>query len=280
MANALAARATSHVATVVAITTETLIGETSQALQTLRSRTAVRTILITLGDQAQPPVDRSDDATIIHGLLPPFVNNAVAALRLSSLPSLVWWRSPEADLLPDLAELVDRIVLDVQEPAASWQQARQLRDLTSFSDMRWTRLTRWRGLMAQFFDLPDVRAAAGSYRTLSIEAADRDAARLFAAWMRARLLRGTDLAVSLSPAGGGTEPMSSITLHGESHQLGLRLLGNRTCVATTVRRADQPEAVRVVPLGDTSHVALLSEEMRVRSRDIAFEAALEGVDAL
>ena len=25
------------------------------------------------------------------------------------------------------------------------------------SDLRWTRLTRWRELFAQFFDLPDVR---------------------------------------------------------------------------------------------------------------------------
>ena len=47
-----------------------------------------------------------------------------------------------------------------------------------------------------------------------------------------------------------------------------------------IQRDGQREAVRVVPLGNTSHVALLSEEMRVRSRDIAFEEALEGVDAI
>jgi len=280
MANAVEARAASYVATVLAITTDPLIDDTSAALQTLRARSAVRTILITLGDQTQPPVDRTDDATVIHGLLPQFVNNAVAALRLSSLPSLAWWRRPEAHLLGDVAALVDRVVLDVPEPGASWEQARQLRERTSFSDVRWTRLTRWRGLMAQFFDLPDVRAARDTYSTLTIEAADTDAGRLFAAWLRSRLPHGKDLAVSLSSAGATSEPVASIALEGQSHQLSLRLMANRTCVGTAVRRADQPDAVRVVPLGNTSPVAVLSEEMRVRSRDVAFEAALEGVAGL
>jgi glucose-6-phosphate dehydrogenase assembly protein OpcA len=279
MANPVAARlATSYVATVIAITTDPLIEDTSAALQTLRTRSAVRTILITLGDHAEPPVDRTEDATTIHGLLPQFVNNAVAALRLSSLPSLAWWRRPEAQLLGDLATLVDRIVLDVPHPAASWEQARRLRELTSFSDLRWARLTRWRGLMAQFFDLPDVRAAADTYRLLNIAASDTDAARLFAAWMRTRLPHGKDLAVSVSQAGDGDEPVTSVSLRGESHQLALRLMANRTCVETAVRRDEQPDAVRVVPLGNRSPSELLAEEMRVRSRDIAFEAALEGVE--
>lgn len=281
MANPVAARiATSYVATVIAITTDALIEDTSAALQTLRARSGVRTILITLGDQAQPPVDRTEDSTTIHGLLPQFVNNAVAALRLSSLPSLAWWRRPEAHLLGDLATLVDRIVLDVAEPAASWAQALRLRELTSFSDLRWARLTRWRGLMAQFFDLPDVRAAAGTYRTLTIAASDTDAARLFAAWMRTRLPHGKDLEVSLSAGSADEGPITSVALHGESQQLALRLMANRTCVETAVRRDEQPDAVRVVPLGNRSPSELLSEEMRVRSRDVAFEAALEGVEQL
>jgi glucose-6-phosphate dehydrogenase assembly protein OpcA len=280
MANALAPGATSDVATVVAITTDPLLAETSEALRTLRARSAVRTILITLGGDAQPPVERSDEATTIHGLLPQFVNNAVAGLRLSSLPSLAWWRRPETDLLEDIARLVDRIVLDVPAPAASWDQARRLRELTSFSDLRWTRLTRWRSLMAQFFDLPDVGSAADAYTTLSISARDADAARLFAGWMRTQLPRGSHLAVSITPSDAREGLITSITLQGERQELGLRLLTNRTCVETVVRRDEQPDAVRVVPLGNTSHAALLSEEMRVRSRDLAFEEALEGVGAL
>jgi len=34
-----------------------------------------------------------------------------------------------------------------------------LSQMTAVSDVRWARLTRWRSLVAQFFDVPDVRAA-------------------------------------------------------------------------------------------------------------------------
>ena len=280
MANTVTARPASYVATVVAITTDPLLEHTAEALQTLRARSAVRTILITLGDQAQPPVDRTDEGTTIHGLLPRFVNNAVASLRLSSLPSLAWWRHPEAQLLGELGHLVDRIVLDVPDPAASWEQARQLKDVTTFSDLRWTRLTRWRALTAQFFDLPDVRASAHTYDTLAMVAADADAARLFAGWIRSRLPEGRKLNVSLSPGVSSDQPVTSIALHGHAQEVGLRLLANGTCVETTVRGDGTSSGVRVVPLGNTSHAALLSEELRIRARDVAFEAALEGVHAI
>ena len=280
MANALAPRPTSYVATVVAIATEPLVDDTSATLRTLGTASAVRTILITLGDRAEPPIDRdaTGQATTLHGLVPRFVNNAMAALRLSSLPSLVWWRSPEAELLPDIAHLVDRIVLDAPDAGPSWAQARQLRGVCSFSDLRWTRLTRWRSLMAQFFDLPDVRARADAYRQLRISAADADAARLFGAWMRSRLPNGKSLAVSVTASDAHLGPVSAVTLEGDGQELGLRLQPNRTCVEATLRRDRQPEAVRVVPIGSMSHVSLLCEEMRVRSRDVAFEEALEGVD--
>lgn len=277
MANTLAGRATSYVATVVAITTDGLIGETAAALEELRSRSAVRTILITLGEKAQPAVDRSDEATVILELVPAFVNNAVAALRLSSLPSLAWWRRPESHLLGEIAHLVDRIVLDVADPAPAWSEARRLREVTSFSDCRWTQLTRWRSLMAQFFDLPDVRSAADSYTRLEITASDTHAARLFAAWMRTRLPRGKALDVSITASTTAPGVLTSVTLRGDAQQLGLRMLPNNTCVETSVAREGQPGTVRVVPLGRPAYAAMLTEEMRVRARDVAFEEALEGV---
>jgi glucose-6-phosphate dehydrogenase assembly protein OpcA len=277
MANTLTARATSYVATVVAITTEGSIDETSTALEALRSRSAVRTILITLGEKAQPAVDRSDEATVILELLPPFVNNAVAALRLSSLPSLAWWRRPESHLLGEIAHLVDRIVLDVADPGPAWNEARRLREVTSFSDVRWTQLTRWRSLMAQFFDLPDVRSAAESFTRLEITASDTQAARLFAAWMRTRLPRGKALDISITADESAQNVLTAVTVRGNTQQLGLRMLANNTCVETSVAREGQPDTVRVVPLGRPAYAAMLAEEMRVRARDVAFEEALEGV---
>jgi hypothetical protein len=54
----------------------------------------------------------------------------------------------------------------------------------------------------------------------------------------------------------------------------MRLLDNRVCVDTTAAVDAHVLASRVVSLGDEGLAALLSQELRVRSRDIAFEQAL------
>jgi hypothetical protein len=134
--------------------------------------------------------------------------------------------------------------------------------------------------MAQFFDLPDVRSAARSYTGLELSARDEHAARLFAAWMRARL-RGSDhLAVSIRSTADRDGVISSAVVRGGEQQLALRLLPNRTCVETTISRGDAPHTVRIVPAGDSSYATLLAQELRVRSRDVAFEEALDEVHTL
>ena len=96
-----------------------------------------------------------------------FIDNAVAALRLSSLPTVIWWRGGPADILANLIRLADRVVLDADPPglvgSARWSASSGPRS----ASVRWTRLTRWRALMAQFFDLPEVQAEAASFTRLS-----------------------------------------------------------------------------------------------------------------
>jgi glucose-6-phosphate dehydrogenase assembly protein OpcA len=120
---------------------------------------------------------------LLEGLRPDYLNNAVAALRLSSLPTLVWWRGGQTDDIQGLATLADRLVLDAEDPLEVWKVVENLAQRTSVSDLRWTRLTRWRALMAHFFDIPEVCAAACDFRTLRVEGSDRHAMRLFAGWL-------------------------------------------------------------------------------------------------
>ena len=94
----------------------------------------------------------------LNGLPDHFIDNAVAALRLSSLPSVIWWRGGPIDVLGNLIKLADRVILDADPPEPAWKCARENCERAAFSDVRWTRLTRWRALMAQFFDLPEVQA--------------------------------------------------------------------------------------------------------------------------
>ena len=73
----------------------------------------------------QPSVRLAGHAVAIEGLKPEFVNNAVAALRLSSLPTLVWWRGGEAETLDALATLADRLVLDAEDPRGRLARVRR-----------------------------------------------------------------------------------------------------------------------------------------------------------
>ena len=164
-------------ATVIAVSDARRLKETVAALAALRGRSAVRTILISLGTNPQPPVDSQQDCVAIEDLVPRYLNNAVASLRLSSLPSIAWWRGVDVAVLPDLAGLVDRLVLDAEDPTETWSAVAGIASLTVVSDLRWTRLTRWRNLMAQFFDVPAVRAAIGTFTTLEIAAGDVHTAR-------------------------------------------------------------------------------------------------------
>lgn len=273
MAHPLTASTRAFTATLIAVAPARRLAETSSALQALRSHAAVRAILVTLGNEPQPQTRDEDGATIIEGLIPRYLNNAVAALRLSSLPAVAWWRGGETTVLEDLATLVDRVVLDSIDPIEDWAAAVPLVETSSFSDLRWTRLTRWRNLMAQFFDVPDVRAAADRFTQLHVAAADVHSARLFAGWLVARLPAGKKLAVEIEEVTVG-EPLASVVLTGSGHGLQLRLMPNGTCIHTSIETGTQPVVTRIVPRGDRALPALLEEELRVRARDIVFEQAL------
>ena len=175
-------RGTAHaralMATVVAVGPAERLSETEEALQHLASDCAIRAILISQGSVPAPPATVSGQIVGLAGLKPQYVDNAVAALRLSSLPTLVWFRGGSQDLLGELAELADRVVLDEIDPLASWRQSLTLLDRTAFSDLRWARLTRWRTLMAHFFDIPRVRDVARSFTHLHISGSDGAAAKL------------------------------------------------------------------------------------------------------
>jgi glucose-6-phosphate dehydrogenase assembly protein OpcA len=273
MANAVTApRALT--ATVIAVSDARRLAETAAALAALRGRSAVRTILISLGSNPQPAVDARPDSVSIEDLVPRYLNNAVASLRLSSLPSIAWWRGVDVAVLPDLAGLVDRLVLDAEDPTQTWAAVPGIVPLTVVSDLRWTRLTRWRNLMAQFFDVPAVRSSIETFATLDIAAGDMYTARLFAGWMKSRLPGGDRIVVTFSDAGGAV-PMQSVALGGSSHRLVLELAGHAGCIRTLIETGGRTTASRVGPVGDQAPESLMADELRVPARDLAFEAALQ-----
>src|SRR5687768_1176959 len=190
-------------ATVVAVCSGDRLAGVAGAVQKLGKANAVRAILICEGSETRPKAFVSGDTVAIPSLRPIFLSNAVAALRLSSLPTLVWWSGCSTDLLDDLAALADRVVLDDPDPLAIWTRAVEFFDRAAFSDLRWTRLTRWRALMAHFFDIPQVREAAPRFDRLEIKGSDSVGASLYTAWLKAAL--GLERAIETRVAPGTSE---------------------------------------------------------------------------
>jgi glucose-6-phosphate dehydrogenase assembly protein OpcA len=271
------------VATVVAIGPTDRLGTAAQALQSLGDAGTVRGILISEGDSAAPPARVAGNTVAFHGLKPAFFNNAVAALRLSSLPTLVWWRGGRPDTLDGLAGLADRIVLDDDQPwpvsrddgqpEAIWSRAARLFEASAFSDLRWARLTPWRALMAHFFDIPEVLAAAADFSRLTIAASDPTSARLFAAWLQSSIPFGDGFTVDLAAGTEGT-PIDEIRLGDHEQQLIIRLTPQRACLETEGSVRGHRSASRLVPLGEQTLTGLITDELRIRARDAAFERAL------
>jgi glucose-6-phosphate dehydrogenase assembly protein OpcA len=218
-------------------------------------------------------VDDGADVVTIQGLRPEYVDNAIAATRLSSLPTVVWWRGGPPEGIDGAAGLADRVVLDVDDPWPVWHRIPPLFEQASITDIRWARLTRWRAAMAHFFDLPQVRAASASFASLSISGTDRAQCALFAGWLDASLGWKGRVAPQYQPATSDAA-METVTLAGEAGELRLHLLPNTTCLETQASLAKEVLASRVVSLGDQTPRTLLAEELRVRSRDLAFEQAL------
>src|SRR5919198_1679175 len=106
-------------ATVVVVGEPARLVPAAEALEQLGEAGGVRTILISEGDQPSPTALVTEHSIAIAGLAPRYIDNAVASLRLSSLPALVWWRGGSIEALDDVAALADRLVLDMESPDAT-----------------------------------------------------------------------------------------------------------------------------------------------------------------
>lgn len=259
-------------ATVVVVGEPDRMAEAAEALGLLSEAAGVRTILISEGQETAPSARVTAHAIGIAGLAPRFLNNAVAALRLSSLPTAVWWRGGPAEALQEIAHLADRLVIDVEDPARAWRVVGSIVDETAVTDLRWGRLTRWRSIFAHLYDLPAVRHA--HVRRLSLTASDPFAARLFAGWMRAMLQWSPDVAIHLVRADAPSKwPIESVQLEADGVDITVKTGSGHPCLHATI--AGKETSTRIVPLGNGALKAVIGEELAVRSRDIAFERALD-----
>jgi glucose-6-phosphate dehydrogenase assembly protein OpcA len=269
------------VATIVAVGPSAKLTAAVETLQRVGDNGTIRGILISEGDNPAPPARVAGNTVSLEGLKAQYVNNAVAALRLSSLPTLVWWRGGTLDTLDAVADLADRVVLDEDEPYGVWRRAATLFEESTFSDLRWARLTQWRALMAHFFDIAEVRAAALDFTRLQIDTDDRASAALFAAWLTSSVKFRKPLAVEITAHENRTvaadDPIRGIRLGDDSQEMVLHVAESGRCLKASVSVRGHGTASRIVPVGDRSPASLLTEELRIRARDAPFERAIHWI---
>ncbi|HEX8282740.1 MAG TPA: glucose-6-phosphate dehydrogenase assembly protein OpcA [Pyrinomonadaceae bacterium] len=104
-------------------------------------------------------------------------STAVAPLLVPDVPVFLWWKDIphyEDKLFARLAGMADRVVIDsasFDEPRADLLRLARLLEggRLRLSDLNWGRLTSWRSLVANFWDVADYRASLGQIERVSIE---------------------------------------------------------------------------------------------------------------
>jgi len=211
--------------------------------------------------------------------LPP----VVLPLTVPDLPVILWCRSPRLFHLPafsELAAIAQKVVLD---SAAFGDAAAALGDMSgtvasgrSIADLSWTRLTRWRELIAQIFEnraqlakLPMVSDILIAYRAASTPAT----AFYLAAWLIDGLEKiGAHARVEFrSDTGEQSGRLSLVQLSAE---------GSLDAIAS-IALADGPAAevktgglVSKALLPALTDCTLMREELAIPGRDPSFERAL------
>ena len=243
-------------------------------------------------------------------------------LLVPDLPDFLWWATDTGQggsLFSELVGISDRLVVDsaVSEHAASAMQtllafASAPSDHAALSDFAWARLTPWRRLTTQFFDvaatlpiLDLIDEATVTYANSPNRWSGFTGALLFAGWLgsrlnwrtpgellpvrgdpnvwRATLRAGTagrqrEVTLTLRPT---AKPLAASTLldvrlAADGGKAGFftveRLDGNE--ISTTSDSPELPNIVRTVFAPLPTEADLLGEELRVFGRDAVFEAAL------
>ena len=252
------------------------------------------------------------------------VASVVIPLLVPDLPVFLWWTgTPPSDAqhLDDLVTLADRFIIDSADFARAGQTlpevARLARHRVAITDLNWARLTHWRELVAQFFDVPAWRPfldqITGIRAGFAVDMDGRDIhpsqALLLLGWLSSRLGWRPIDALAPSEAGGllfrmgradGAPIMVRLRPRFErgldaGDVSGIRIqagYGGATAEFVIKRAPDERHATataiiggvvrseRVVPLPALGIRELLGEELAIARNDHVYEVALAALMAL
>jgi len=210
----------------VFLTNESALSQTHETIRELAVVHPCRAFVM-LADREGPPVDiemfvsascqaegRSkkpelccEEVTLVaRGHFSSELPSAVTPLLVPDLPVFLWWqdlRRLNDDTFKPLSHAAERLVIDSVDLAAMNLDleaverlfSRKSNEALAVSDINWARLTSWRALLANFYDVSEYRPALEDLERVTIEyvAPESDTsgiaaqALLFAGWLASRL---------------------------------------------------------------------------------------------
>jgi glucose-6-phosphate dehydrogenase assembly protein OpcA len=281
-------------------------------------RIALHAVLPTVGDHDQVSFEQVLVRT--HGDTSDRIASVVVPLLVPDLPVFAWWTETPplgARHFEEIVGLADRLLVDSADFARPEVTLPELARLCvvgpkhcALTDLNWARLTAWRELLTQFFDVPVWRALLPSIDgvrvSFSVDADGREIhpsqALLLIGWLAARLGWRPVERMAPSEAGGllfsmrrddgaavrvrvrprfergmSEGDVTGIRVEGEreGHRSEFRIhCDGRRYASLTVRKDGAVAAERIVPLPPTDVVELLSEELTILASDRIYEEAL------
>lgn len=252
------------------------------------------------------------------------LRSVVIPLLIPDLPAFLWWTGtpPFGDAhFRDLLALAHRLVVDSADFARPDTALPQLLRLVlarrggfGVTDLNWTRLTPWRELLAQFFDVPAWRPFLDAVTGLRVSfAVDMDGreihpsqALLLVGWLAARLGWCPEEHLAPSEAGGllfrmrraddaplwvrvqprfrkGVDEgdLTSVRLSAAGGEFAIAYLDESAKHVVTEVVVDGASALRrTVVLPKPSVVELLGEEFTITGSDAVYEEALSALCSL
>ncbi|MFN2479927.1 MAG: glucose-6-phosphate dehydrogenase assembly protein OpcA [Pyrinomonadaceae bacterium] len=247
------------------------------------------------------------------------VASAVEPLLVPDIAAFLWWKdipNGEDKLFSRLVEMVERVVIDSAAFDRPREDLSRVASLVAsrgeemrLSDLNWGRLTSWRSLVANFWDVPDYREHLDALDRVEIEyepsaLAPKDVAAqalLAVGWLASRLgwqpsgrrVEDEDgLRVGL--ASGGREIELALRASGELGVGAIRQVAFRAgaaefragfgaggaTVETSAKIGDAPIVGRVVAYEAKSEGRRLSRELSILARDEVYERAVAAASRL
>ena len=209
----------------------------------------------------------------------------IEPLAAPDLPVILWCRSArvvEQPAFQGLAAMARKVVVDTSgwpDPKAALRRLSEMKQRgIILGDLSWTRLTRWRQMLAQLFENRELPAKLSGISLVRVGFGGKDApvsARYLGAWLIDSLAdAGVRAQLVLDPDPRGTTGhLQRLELKGEAFRVELKRRGSRLVIAV-----DQLSHCTHLP--HPNDYLLMREETAIVTHDAIFERTLSSAERL